>query len=102
MNRVGHVMVQPGDRVKRSAPGPMPVLVAFLVLTSIVPSRLVVPGLGAAGRPANLLAVAMLMWWVLLMFAGAAGMWVLLYWSLLAVMVFYVGWTCILWAKRSG
>jgi hypothetical protein len=42
------------------------------------------------------------MWWVLLMFAGAAGMWVLLYWSLLAVTVFYVGWACILWAKRGG
>jgi len=44
----------------------------------------------------------LLLWWVLLMFAGAAGMWVLLYWSLLAVMVFYVGWACILWAKRGG
>ena len=66
MNRVGHVTVQPGDCVKRSDHGPMPVLVVFLVLTSIVPSRLVVPGLGAAGRPANLLAVAMLMWWALL------------------------------------
>jgi hypothetical protein len=44
----------------------------------------------------------LLIWWVLLMFAGAAGMWVLLYWSLLAVLVFYVGWACTLWAKRGG
>ncbi|ETX05800.1 hypothetical protein [Candidatus Entotheonella palauensis] len=43
-----------------------------------------------------------LVWWVLLMFAGAAGMWVLLYWSLLAVLVFYVGWACATWAKRGG
>lgn len=44
----------------------------------------------------------LLIWWVLLMFAGAAGMWVLLYWSLLAVLVFYVGWACSRWAKRGG
>ncbi len=43
-----------------------------------------------------------LIWWVLLMFAGAAGMWVLLYWSLLAALVFYMGWACTAWAKRSG
>jgi len=43
-----------------------------------------------------------LVWWVLLMFAGAVGMWVLLYWSLLAVLVFYVGWACTRWAKRGG
>jgi len=44
----------------------------------------------------------LLIWWVLLMFAGAASMWVLLYWSLLAVLVFYVGWACTMWAKRGG
>ncbi|PON14701.1 hypothetical protein C2W62_27680 [Candidatus Entotheonella serta] len=44
----------------------------------------------------------LLIWWVLLMFAGAAGMWVLLYWSLLAALVFYVGWACTMWAKRDG
>ncbi len=44
----------------------------------------------------------LLIWWVLLMFAGAAGMWVLLYWSLMAALVFYVGWACTTWAKRGG
>lgn len=44
----------------------------------------------------------LLIWWVLLMFAGAAGMWVLLYWSLIAALVFYVGWACTTWAKRGG
>lgn len=44
----------------------------------------------------------LLIWWVLLMFAGAAGMGVLLYWSLLAAVIFYVGWACIMWAKRGG
>ncbi len=44
----------------------------------------------------------LLIWWVLLMFAGAAGMWVLLYWSLLSALVFYVGWACTMWAKRGG
>lgn len=43
-----------------------------------------------------------LIWWVLLMFVGDAGMWVLLYWSLFAALVFYVGWACTLWAKRGG
>ena len=44
----------------------------------------------------------LLIWWVLLMFAGAAGMWVLLYWSLLAALVFYLGSACTWWAKRGG
>ena len=43
-----------------------------------------------------------LIWWVLLMFVGVAGMWVLLYWGLLAVVVFYVGWACTMWAKRGS
>jgi len=44
----------------------------------------------------------LLIWWVLLMFVGAADMWVLLYWSLVAALVFYVGWACTVWAKRGG
>jgi hypothetical protein len=44
----------------------------------------------------------LLIWWVLLMFVGAASMWVLIYWSLLAVLIFYVGWACTMWARRSG
>jgi hypothetical protein len=39
-----------------------------------------------------------LIWWVLLLFAGTAGMGVLLYWSAAAALVFYVGWVCMLWA----
>jgi len=36
---------------------------------------------------------------VLLLFAGTAGMELLLYWSAVAVGVFYTGWACITWAK---
>ena len=36
---------------------------------------------------------------VLLLFAGAAGMELLLYWSAAAVGVFYTGSACITWAK---
>ena len=43
----------------------------------------------------------LLIWWVLLLFTGAADMWTLLYWSFLSVIVFYVGWTCTVWAKKS-
>jgi hypothetical protein len=39
-----------------------------------------------------------LIWWVLLLFAGTAGMGVLLYWSAAAALVFYAGWVCMLWA----
>ena len=39
-----------------------------------------------------------LIWWVLLLFAGTAGMGVLLYWSAAAALVFYAGWACMLWA----
>ena len=38
---------------------------------------------------------------VLLLFAGTAGMELLLYWSAAAVGVFYAGWTCIVWAKKG-
>ncbi len=69
---------------------------------------------GPAQRPIGLRRIAygmgrmfqvlglLLIWWVLLMFAGAAGMWVLLYWSLMAALVFYVGWACTTWAKKRG
>ena len=36
---------------------------------------------------------------VLLLFAGVAGMELLLYWSVAAVGVFYTGSACIMWAK---
>jgi len=39
-----------------------------------------------------------LIWWVLLLFAGTAGMGVLLYWSTAAVLVFYAGWAGMMWA----
>ena len=39
-----------------------------------------------------------LIWWVLLLFAGTAGMGVLLYWSAAAALIFYVGWACMVWA----
>ena len=39
---------------------------------------------------------------VLLLFAGTAGMALLLYWSAAAVGVFYTGWVCIAWAKGKG
>jgi len=40
-----------------------------------------------------------LLWWVLLLFAGTAGMGLLLYWSAVAAVVFYAGWACTTWAK---
>jgi hypothetical protein len=40
-----------------------------------------------------------LIWWVLLLFAGTAGMGLLLYWSAVAAAVFYIGWACVTWAK---
>jgi hypothetical protein len=39
-----------------------------------------------------------LIWWVLLLFAGTAGMGVLLSWSAAAAFVFYAGWACMMWA----
>ena len=39
-----------------------------------------------------------LIWWVLLLFAGTAGMGVLLSWSAAAALVFYAGWACTMWA----
>ena len=40
-----------------------------------------------------------LLWWVLLLFAGTAGMGVLLYWSAASALIFYAGWVCIIWAR---
>ena len=40
-------------------------LIAFVMLTGLVQPQLVVPGLGAAGRPANLFALALLTLWLL-------------------------------------
>ena len=42
-----------------------------------------------------------LIWWVLLLFAGTAGMSVLLYWGAAAALVFYAGWACMMWATRK-
>jgi hypothetical protein len=39
-----------------------------------------------------------LIWWVLLLFAGTAGMGVLLAWSAAAALMFYAGWACTMWA----
>jgi hypothetical protein len=39
---------------------------------------------------------------VLLLFAGPAGMGLLLEWSLAAVLVFTAGWACTTWAKGKG
>jgi hypothetical protein len=41
-----------------------------------------------------------LIWWVLLLFVGPASMWVLIYWSMIAIGVFYCGWMCTAWVKR--
>jgi hypothetical protein len=43
----------------------------------------------------------LLIWWVLLLFAGAADMGILLLWSVAAVIVFYAGWACTTWAKKA-
>lgn len=53
------------------------------------------------GRGLQLLGL-LLIWWVLLLFAGFAGMGVLLRWGLLAAIVFYTGWGCTMWAKRGA
>ena len=42
-----------------------------------------------------------LMWWVLLLFANVAGMEVLLRWVIVAAVVFYTGWACAAWARKS-
>jgi hypothetical protein len=42
-----------------------------------------------------------LIWWVLLLFAGTAGMSVLLGWGVVAALVFYAGWGCMRWALKK-
>jgi hypothetical protein len=49
------------------------------------------------GRTLQVLGLVLL-WWVLLLFAGTASMGLLLYWSAAAALVFYAGWVCIMWA----
>ena len=43
----------------------------------------------------------LLIWWVLLLFAGVVGMGALLFWSVIAAVVFYAGWACTVWARRD-
>ena len=43
----------------------------------------------------------LLIWWVLLLFTGAADMGTLLYWSFAAIVVFYLGWACVTWARKN-
>lgn len=43
----------------------------------------------------------LLIWWVLLLFAGVASMGVLLWWGMTAAVVFYAGWACTMWARKS-
>ncbi len=50
------------------------------------------------GRTLQVLGLALIVE-VLLLFAGTAGMELLLYWSVAAVGVFYAGLGCITWAK---
>jgi hypothetical protein len=52
------------------------------------------------GRTLQVLGLVLL-WWVLLLFAGAAGMGLLLYWSGVAALVFYAGWACTMWGTRK-
>ena len=44
----------------------------------------------------------LLIWWVLLLFTGFADMWTLLFWTMAAALVFYLGWVCTLWPTRPG
>lgn len=46
--------------------GTTPVVIAYIALISLIPSRMIIPGFGAAGRPGVLFAVGMFLWWVLL------------------------------------
>lgn len=55
------------------------------------------------GRGLQMLGL-LLIWWVLLLFVSLAdaGMSVLLQWSLLAAVVFYLGWALTVWGKKRG
>jgi hypothetical protein len=52
------------------------------------------------GRALQVLGL-LLIWWVLLLFAGVEGMGALLFWSVIAAAVFYAGWACTVWARRD-
>ena len=52
------------------------------------------------GRSLQMLGLV-LIWWVLLLFAGTAGMSVLLGWGTVAALIFYAGWVCMRWATRK-
>lgn len=41
----------------------------------------------------------LLVWWVLLAFTGVAQMWPLLFWTMAAALIFYLGWACATWAR---
>jgi hypothetical protein len=43
----------------------------------------------------------LLIWWILLLFAGAASMGMLLWWGMVATAVFYAGWACTMWARKG-
>lgn len=43
----------------------------------------------------------LLLWWVLLLFAGVVDMGVLLRWGVVAAAVFYTGWACTVWARKG-
>ncbi|GIX46567.1 MAG: hypothetical protein KatS3mg131_0778 [Candidatus Tectimicrobiota bacterium] len=59
--------------------------------------RRVVYGCGRVLQGAGLV----LLWWVLLLFAGSAAMGPLLLWSGVACGVFYAGWLCTLWGRKG-
>jgi hypothetical protein len=52
------------------------------------------------GRSLQVLGL-LLIWWVLLLFAGVASMGVLLWWGMAATAVFYAGWACTMWARKG-
>jgi hypothetical protein len=52
------------------------------------------------GRVLQMLGL-LLIWWVLLLFAGAVGMGALLGWGGVAAVVFYAGWACTTWARKG-
>jgi hypothetical protein len=43
----------------------------------------------------------LLIWWVVLLFAGVASMGVLLWWGMAAAGVFWAGWACTMWARKG-
>jgi hypothetical protein len=52
------------------------------------------------GRVLQVLGLVLL-WWVLLLFAGVVDMGVLLRWGVVAATVFYTGWACTVWARKG-